>query len=85
MVLGRRIRHRAKQLGLTQAELARRAKVPQSTMNTLVNGNARWSPHLVRIANVLQTTVAYLTGETDDPDANAPSLPPPPIVQFVTS
>lgn len=68
---------------LTQAKLAREAGVPQSTMNTLINSDARWSPHLTRIARVLRTTVDFLVGETDDPDENAPPPAPEPMIQHV--
>lgn len=54
---------------MSQAELARRATIPQSTVNSLIKRNRRSSPHLVRIARELGTTPAYLTGESDDPDA----------------
>jgi len=71
MILGPRIAARRKALGISQAELGRRAGVPQTTMNGLEKGNHRSSPHLVRIAHQLHTTPAYLTGETDDPDAES--------------
>jgi transcriptional regulator with XRE-family HTH domain len=73
MSLGERIEERLKALGLSQAELARRADVPQTTMNSLIRGNARTTPHLIRIARELQTTPAFLMGETDDPRAEFPA------------
>jgi hypothetical protein len=77
MTLGERIEERRKAVNIpSQAKLARAAGLPQSTLNGLINRPYRWSPHLSRIASVLQTSVAYLVGETDDPDAGA--LPPPP-------
>lgn len=69
MTLGGRIEGRLKALDLSQAELARRARVPQTTMNGLIRGNSRTTPHLIRIAQALETTAAYLMGETDDPTA----------------
>jgi len=72
MELGPRIEERLRTLGMSQSELARRAKVPQTTMNSLVRSSSRSSPHLVRIARELRTTPAYLTGETDDPSAEFP-------------
>lgn len=69
MTLGGRIEARLKALDLSQAELARRARVPQTTMNGLIRGNSRTTPHLIRIAQALETTAAYLMGETDDPKA----------------
>ncbi len=74
MRLGIRIEERLKALKLSQAELARRASVPQTTINSLVRGNSRTSPHLIRIAHELKTTPAYLTGATDDPSAELPEF-----------
>jgi hypothetical protein len=53
-------------------------------MNGLIKSDYRWSPHLVRIAKELRTTVAYLAGEAADPDEGAPPTPPTPNVQHVT-
>lgn len=72
-MLGVRIAERIKALNISQSELARRAALPQTTVNSLVKGNRRSSPHLVRLARELQTTPAYLQGETDDPDSDAPT------------
>lgn len=47
----------------------------QRTINKLVLGDAYGSKHLHRIARELGTTPAYLTGETDDPDEDAPPEP----------
>jgi len=77
MTLGARIEDRRKALGISQAELARRVGVRQSTINSLINGDARSSRSIVKIAQVLHTTPAYLTGATEEIDENAPPLPPP--------
>lgn len=74
MTLGARIEQRRLQLGISQAELARRVGVRQSTMNSLINGSSRSSRSIVQIAHHLHTTPAYLTGQTDDPGQD---LPPP--------
>ena len=85
MTIGERIEARRKALGIkSQSELARRAGIRQSTLNGLINRPYRWSPHLVHIARELQTSVEYLTGETDDPDANAPPPPAPPSTLYLT-
>jgi|JI8StandDraft_2_1071088.scaffolds.fasta_scaffold03152_7 transcriptional regulator with XRE-family HTH domain len=73
MSLGERIEERLLALGLSQAELARRADVPQTTMNSLIRGKARTTPHLIRIARELETTPAFLMGETNDPRAEFPA------------
>jgi len=83
MTLGSRIEERRKSLGISQAELARRVGVRQSTMNSLINGDSRSSRSIVQIAHELQTTPAYLTGVTDDPDAGAPAPPSAPTLQHV--
>jgi len=72
MAVGDRIRERLVELGITQAELARRVELKQPTINALIRGNSRSSTHLHKIARVLKTTPAYLAGETDDPSAEAP-------------
>lgn len=77
MTLGARIEQRRLEIGISQAELARRVGVRQSTMNSLINGDARSSRSIVKIAQVLQTTPAYLTGDISDPDKDAPPPPPP--------
>lgn len=74
MVLGARIRQLLAQRVISQAELARRLKLRQSTINMLINGHTQGSKHLHRIARELGTTPAYLTGETDDPTGGADEL-----------
>lgn len=59
---------------LSQSELARRVGVTQTTIRKLLSGGYG-SKHLHRIARELQTSPAYLTGETDDPDIDAPAPP----------
>ena len=72
MELGDRITERLLALGISQAELARRVKVSQPTINALIRGGATGSKHLHRIAAELETSPAYLAGETDDPAPIAP-------------
>ncbi|MEO7467376.1 MAG: helix-turn-helix transcriptional regulator [Sphingobium limneticum] len=75
MNLGSRIEERLAAVGISQAELARRVGVRQSTVNSLIRGDSRTSRSLIKIARELRTTAAYLTGETDDPDnENAPEV-----------
>ena len=59
---------------MTQAELCKRAEVPQSTLNSILQRDSRSTPHLVRIATALRTSPAYLTEETDDPDSPFPDV-----------
>lgn len=74
MRLGIRIEERLASLSMSQAELARRTGVPQTTINSLVRGKSRTSPHLIKLARELQTTPAYLTGEVEDPSAEFPDF-----------
>ena len=62
---------------LGQAELARRVGISQASIWHLINKGKTGSRHITKIARELGTTVAYLEGETDDSDADAP-LPAPP-------
>lgn len=78
MVNGERLAARMKALGFSQSLLARRIGVSQAAIHKLVNGTSRSSGSLHLIARELQTTPAYLTGETDDADENAPPPPPQP-------
>lgn len=76
VTIGDRIEQRRLQVGIeSQSELARRVPMQQSTLNGLINKPYRWSPFLPKIARELRTTVDYLAGETDDPDADAPPEP----------
>lgn len=75
MTLGARIEERLGAKGISQAELARRIGLRQSTINSLIRGDSRTSRSLLKIARELGTTAAYLTGETDDPASDLP-LPP---------
>ncbi|RSV34369.1 helix-turn-helix domain-containing protein [Sphingomonas sp. ABOLE] len=84
MNIGERIDDRLKAIGISQAELARRVGVRQSTINGLIRGESRGSKHLHVIARILRTSPAYLTGETEDPAPDAPILEPERPVQFVT-
>lgn len=61
--------------GFSQAELARRVGVSQPTIFKLIHQSKKGSAHLHRIARELGTTPAYLSGETDDPQADAPDEP----------
>lgn len=53
-------------VGLSQAELARRIGVKQPSIAALISGKSQTTRHLHRIARELKTTPEYLTGEDDD-------------------
>lgn len=61
---------------MSQALLARRVGVSQQTIARLVSGDAYGSRYMHKIARELRTTSAFLMGETDDPDSEAPDEPP---------
>lgn len=73
--VGQRIEERLLKLKMSQSELARRVKVSQPTINALIHGNNATSKHLHRIAAELETSPAWLVGETenDAPVSVAPS------------
>jgi transcriptional regulator with XRE-family HTH domain len=75
MVRGDRIAALMSDLGLTQAELARRVGVKQPTIFGLIHQNKTGSVHLHKVARELGTTPAYLSGETDDPTSQLPDEP----------
>ncbi|MCZ4340155.1 helix-turn-helix transcriptional regulator [Sphingomonadaceae bacterium G21617-S1] len=71
MSLAERLQQRMRKLGLSQAELARRVKVSQPTINALVSGETQHSRYIGKIALELETTTQWLQGETDDPTEGA--------------
>lgn len=73
-MLSERIEERLETAGLSQAGLARAAGIPVTTLNSFIRRGGRSTINMVRIARVLQTTPAYLLGETDDPEADLPEL-----------
>lgn len=77
MIKGERLAERMKTLGFSQSALAREVGVTQQTIGKLISGQSSGSSHLFKIARILRTTEAYLTGETDDPAENA-YIPPTP-------
>lgn len=70
-----RLRERMSSLGISQAELGRRLGIHQSAVNHMVSGRNLGSRYLHLVARELSTSAAYLTGETDDPDEDAPPVP----------
>lgn len=74
MVIGQRIEERLMVVQMSQAALGRRVGLNQSTINGLIRGDQRSSTKLHEIARALQTTSAYLSGETDDPRSDQPDF-----------
>lgn len=83
MIVSERVAERMKRLGLSQSELARRVGVAQPTIYKLLRSNKIGSKHLHRIARELQTSPAYLEGEIDDPDKDAPPPQRAPIIRHL--
>ncbi|KQM77498.1 hypothetical protein ASE70_06255 [Sphingomonas sp. Leaf22] len=75
MTLATRLKARMDEVGMSQAELARRLGLAQPTIAKLVSGASQRTSHLHRIARELSTTPAYLIGETEDPSEGAVPLP----------
>jgi transcriptional regulator with XRE-family HTH domain len=74
MIDAARLDERMKEKKLSKSEMARRVGVTPPAIRDLVNGNSYGTKHLHKIARELGTTPAYLTGETDDPEADAPEI-----------
>jgi transcriptional regulator with XRE-family HTH domain len=74
MMIPERLRDQMALRDLSQSELARRVGVTQATIFKLLIGESYGTKHLHKIARELGTTPAYLTGETDDPEADAPEI-----------
>jgi len=72
MIDGDRLRERMEARGMSQAELGRRVGVAQTSIFKLLSGRSINSRYLHKIARELNTTPAYLTGETDDPSSDQP-------------
>lgn len=75
MRTGERIAERRLAKGLSQTELARLSGLSQATIGKLESGISSGSSHLHKIARALDTTPAYLAGETEDPSEGAVPLP----------
>ena len=69
MKIGERIKNTRKKNRLSQAELAERLGVHEVTVRRWENANNELKLAIMpSIASALGTTVAYLMGETDDPE-----------------
>lgn len=67
-------------LDLSQSALARMIGVTQGAIAHLVSGRSTSSVHLPKIAKALQTSMEYLTGETDDPSEGYVPVPSAEVV-----
>lgn len=65
-LLGARVTARLAELGLSQSELARRIGMRPQGIQSIASGDVERPKKLREIAKELETTEAYLLGETDD-------------------
>jgi len=77
MEMSKRITELRKARGLSQSALAKLVGVTQPTIGKLEAGISAQSTYTHKIARALGTTADYLTGEIDDPGADAA----PPVVK----
>lgn len=70
-----RVRERMEEMGFSQSSLAQLIGISQASIAKITRGESFGSKHLHKIARELQTTPAYLTGETDDPSEGALPVP----------
>ena len=80
MIVAERLRARIEEMGHSQSSVARAVGISQASVAKLIGGQAYGSKHLHKIAQVLATTPAYLTGEADDPSLGALPAPTPEVV-----
>ena len=67
--LGKRLRERREQAGLSQADVSRRTGIIQRDISRLEHGikPALWADTLLRLADALECTTDYLLGRTEEP------------------
>jgi transcriptional regulator with XRE-family HTH domain len=67
--LGKRLRERREQAGLSQTAVAKQTGIIQGDLSLLERGKKRalWADTLVRLAETLGCSLDYLAGRTDDP------------------
>lgn len=78
-LLGRRVHHLMWDRKLTQTALGQQVGIEQSLLAKKLRGNRGWNlAEVQRVAFALDTTVAYLVGETDDAARPHPTSGPRP-------
>ncbi len=75
-IIPERLVERIRVSGLSYTAIARQLGVQQPTITRLAKGEQRSTARIDQLARIVGTTPAYLTGEVDDPDLNAPETPP---------
>jgi phage repressor protein C with HTH and peptisase S24 domain len=79
-MISARLAQRLAEMDMSQSELARRVGVSQATIAQLISGKSRSSAHLHKIARALNTTPAFLSGETEDALEGALLTPTPQMI-----
>ncbi|MEP9401883.1 helix-turn-helix domain-containing protein [Sphingomonas silueang] len=69
-IIPERLAARIDELGLTQAQVARSIGLQPPSINRLVRGKHAQTRHIFGLARAVRTSPEYLTGMTDDPDAD---------------
>ncbi len=74
-----RIKERVRDLrskGMTQGEIARRARIPPGHFSAKLAGEGRYfsQTELRRLAHALKTSLAYLWGEINNPDLDIANI-----------
>lgn len=67
-LIAERVSRRMSDLGVTQVKIARATGLSQPTIGRFISGEVRKTTKLVELAQALQTTPEYLTGQSEDPD-----------------
>lgn len=82
--LGERLKRYRKDLGMSQADLARKAKVSAAYISELESGLGRRPSGeiLLRLADALEVTIAELLGHDIRPGDGDSPLPDPSLVEF---
>jgi len=82
--LGDRIKRYRKELGMSQADLARKAKVSAPYISELESGQGKRPSGeiLLRLADALEVTIAELLGQDIRPGDGDPPVPDPSLLDF---
>lgn len=82
--LGDRLKRYRKELGMTQADLARKAGVSAAYISELESGLGKRPSGeiLLRLANALDVTIAELLGQDIRPGDGDPPVPDPSLLEF---
>ena len=83
-VVGDRLKRYRKDVDLSQAELARRARVSAAYISELEGGLGKRPSGeiLLRLAEALEVTIAELLGQDIRPGAGDPAVPDPSLLEF---